>query len=251
MHIILEKNVPVPMRDGVKLATDVYRPAEGGPVPVLLMRLPYSKESMIWTGWVGNVQQYVQAGYAVVIQDTRGRFASEGEFLPYVHEAADGVDTIAWAASQRWSNDVVGTIGGSYLAAVQWLTAIQRPEALRAIAPAIFGDSQYTIYYQGGAYLLSKNLNWILDAITLPELPIRMSKGQASTADIEAVTQALENIDALFEYLPLGEIPLMRDLAPFFSTSLEHPTDDEYWQSFSAKEKYEQITAPALNLGVV
>jgi putative CocE/NonD family hydrolase len=232
MNSILEKNVPVPMHDGVKLATDIYRPTEGEPVPVLLMRLPYGKESMIWIGWLGDLQQYVQASYAVMIQDTRGRFASEGEFLPYEHEATDGVDTIAWAANQPWCNGAVGTFGGSYLAAVQWLTAPQRPQALRAIAPAIFADSSYAADYHGGTYQLVKNINWILGTIALPELPMRVNKGQASMEDLKALAQALENINTLFEHLPLAKTSLVRDLAPFFSTSLEHPTYDDYWKGF-------------------
>src|SRR5690242_10043355 len=102
MNILIEKNVPVPMRDGVVLATDVYRPADGAPLPVLIQRLPYNKESVATVNSTLSVTRAVQAGYVVVVQDTRGRFASEGEFTPHFQEVADGVDTIAWAAAQPW-----------------------------------------------------------------------------------------------------------------------------------------------------
>src|SRR6185312_4132940 len=82
MNILIEKSVMVPMRDGVRLATDVYRPAEGGPVPVLLSRLPYNKELPMMVQAAIDALRAVQAGYAVVLQDCRGRFASEGEFTP-------------------------------------------------------------------------------------------------------------------------------------------------------------------------
>src|SRR5688500_9163457 len=110
--VLIEKDVLVPMRDGVRLAADVYRPAdthgEDAGLPVLLMRTPYHK------GGAGglDVLRIVEAGYAVVVQDCRGRFASEGEFDPMVQERADGADTVAWIAGQAWSNGKIGTVGG-------------------------------------------------------------------------------------------------------------------------------------------
>ncbi|GHO98207.1 X-Pro dipeptidyl-peptidase [Reticulibacter mediterranei] len=249
MEIRIEKNVMVPMRDGIKLATDVYRPAEEGRVPVLLMRLPYSKESQIWSGWFGDVQPYVQAGYAVVIQDVRGRFASEGTFVPYEHEAADSVDTIAWTAAQSWSTGRVGMVGGSYLGAIQWLAAAEQPPALRAIAPAIIGGDPYDQFYQGGALQFGKALNWILSALTFSELPARIRRGEATMQDLEAVVQAITDIDALYQHLPLNDLPLLQKLAPFHFKDLEHPDYDEYWQQKFYKDAYERITIPALNIG--
>jgi len=104
---------PVPMRDGVRLATDVYLPDAPGPFPVILIRTPYS------TNTDYNVQDgifFAQRGYAVVIQDVRGRFDSEGEWAPFVHEAEDGYDAQEWCGTQPWSTGRVGTSGGSYLA---------------------------------------------------------------------------------------------------------------------------------------
>jgi uncharacterized protein len=114
MSIVIEENIMVPMRDGVKLATDVYRPAQEGQWPVLLTRLPYNKdlrlpvpqlqEKRVFLELNLDSERVVQAGYVIVAQDTRGRYASEGEFTPFCHEAEDGADTIAWAASQPKSS---------------------------------------------------------------------------------------------------------------------------------------------------
>src|ERR1700712_3528036 len=100
MNILIEKNQMVPMRDNIRLATDVYRPAEAEPLPVLVIRLPYNKEIPYFISPpTGDVLRIVQAGYVVVVQDCRGRFQSEGEFNPLFQEADDGADTIEWAAN--------------------------------------------------------------------------------------------------------------------------------------------------------
>ena len=100
------------MRDGVRLATDVYRPKGDGPWPVLLERTPYGK-SFAWftAGLIVNPLVAVERGYAVVVQDTRGRSGSQGPFEPFLHEADDGYDTVEWAASQPWSDGAVGVFG--------------------------------------------------------------------------------------------------------------------------------------------
>src|SRR5947209_9578337 len=121
MSMVIEENIMVPMRDGVKLATDVYRPAQQGQWPVLVTRLPYNKdrrfpfeyppftkEKRIFLELNFDSARVVEAGYVIVAQDTRGRFASEGEFEPFVHEVEDGADAITWAASQPWSSGQVG-----------------------------------------------------------------------------------------------------------------------------------------------
>src|SRR5690349_1311559 len=106
--ILIDKNVMVPMRDGMRLATDVYRLDTAPPAPVLLARTPYDKEhALAGTGVPFDILRAVQAGYTVVIQDVRGRFASEGIFNPHFQEVYDGVDTIAWVAVQPWSRGVV------------------------------------------------------------------------------------------------------------------------------------------------
>src|SRR6202047_3090079 len=155
MHFVLEKNVPVPMRDGVVLRADVMSPGEGGRVPVLVYRTPYSKDAA--------QQEYVtfkhaaERGYAVVIQDVRGRYHSDGDFRPYENEGRDGYDTIEWAASQPWANGSVGTFGLSYPGAVQWLAAVQSPPHLKAMIPAMTFSTPRNFFYAGGTW----DMSWI------------------------------------------------------------------------------------------
>ena len=113
------------MRDGIVLRADVYRPETEGRFPVLVYRTPYGKHNA-----AESYQIHLKAvarGYVVVLQDVRGRYASDGRFNPYRQEGADGFDTIEWAAQQPWSNGVVGTYGLSYPGAVQWLAAMEAP----------------------------------------------------------------------------------------------------------------------------
>src|SRR5215471_539749 len=123
MTILFEKNVNVPMRDGTLLCADVYRPQTESRLPTLLQRTPYNKELPTLVNSSVNVLRVVQSGYVMVVQDTRGRFASQGAFTPFCNEADDGEDTIAWAAAQPWSDGNVGMVGGSYVGATQWLPA--------------------------------------------------------------------------------------------------------------------------------
>ena len=136
-NILIEKNVLVPMRDGVKLATDIFRLHQSQSAPVLMVRTPYNKEYILAGESTFSVMRAVQSGYVVVVQDVRGRYASEGEFNPHAQETLDGLDAFAWAAAQPWSDGNLGTFGGSYLGEAQWLPASGQPAALRAIAPCI------------------------------------------------------------------------------------------------------------------
>jgi predicted acyl esterase len=125
----IDRNVMVPMRDGVRLATDIHRPDANGRYPVILERTPYDKSAPGRSERTAEVEQprsraevaapFVQAGYVVVYQDCRGRYASEGGFTKYLSEAADGYDTVAWLIAQPWCNGRVGTMGLSYAAHTQ------------------------------------------------------------------------------------------------------------------------------------
>src|SRR5215471_10871766 len=100
------------MRDGTVLRANVYRPAGGGPWPVLLTRLPYGKDLPLGSAILDPVQA-ARRGYLVVVQDTRGRFASEGDWYPLLPEGQDGYDTVEWAAALPGSSGRVGMYGAS------------------------------------------------------------------------------------------------------------------------------------------
>jgi uncharacterized protein len=250
MRIIIDKNLKVPMRDGVEFATDVYRPDGNEPLPVLLQRLPYDKEMTRTTNFALDIQRAVQAGYAVVVQDTRGRFASEGTFNPFFDEPADGADAVAWAAEQPWSTGKVGLVGGSYFGATQCLTATRAPDALKAIAPVVTAADYHEGWaYQGGAFELGFNLNWTLIALALGEVQRRLGSGEATVEDMQRLIEAADNNDELYWRLPLDNLPELEGIAPYYFDWLAHPDYDEFWKQIAPKEFYEQMTAPSFNIG--
>lgn len=241
--ILIDKHLLVPMRDGVRLATDVYRLDGAPPAPVLLARTPYDKERTLAGSSTFDILRAVQAGYAVVIQDVRGRYASEGVFDPMFQETCDGVDTIAWAAAQSWSSGVVGTFGGSYLGGTQWLPAREQPPALRAMAPAItFSDMYEGNTYQGGAKVLH-DLRWVVADIIPGEIRRRALHGEQPSEGAASL-----DVNAVLGSMPLADHPLIHELAPFYRAWLAHATPDAYWRPGSPATGYEQITAPALNI---
>jgi len=257
--MVIEENIMVPMRGGVKLATDIYRPAQQGQWPVLVTRLPYNKdrrfpfeyppftkEKRIFLELNFDSARVVEAGYVIVAQDTRGRFASEGEFEPFVHEVEDGADAITWAASQPWSSGQVGMFGVSYQGLTQWQAAREQPAALRAIAPS--QSPGWHVYpYQGGAFLLGVALGWATD-VAMEEVQRRVGQGRATRAELEEMIQASGDLPALFRRLPLVDVPLLQGRAPYYFDWLAHPTLDEYWRTLIQEEFYEQVTVPALTI---
>src|SRR5262245_29109923 len=133
LSLTVDRHLAVPMRDGTILYADVYRPADGEPHPTLLQRTPYDRSS------VGTAMPFIlratSNGYAVVMQDVRGRFASEGTFDAFVNERPDGHDTLDWLVAQPWCDGQVGMFGGSYVGLTQWQAALSGHHALKAIVP--------------------------------------------------------------------------------------------------------------------
>ena len=140
------------MRDGVRLRADILRPSDGR-FPTLVYRTPYGKHDALRE--YTTFTRAVERGYAVVVQDVRGRYASDGEFRPYENEGRDGYDTIEWAARQPWSNGRVGTFGLSYPGAVQWLAAVENPPHLEAMVPAMTFSTPQNFFYSGGIWDMS------------------------------------------------------------------------------------------------
>ena len=161
-EVVVQLDVPARMRDGTTLRSNIFRPGARGPWPVLLVRLPYGKDLPL----VGMRHDPVQAagqGFIVVVQDTRGRFASEGEWEPFRHERTDGYDAVEWAAKLPGSNGHVGMLGESYFGNTQWLAALQHPPSLGAIAPAhTWLNPLNGLFARAGAAELGLALAWSL-----------------------------------------------------------------------------------------
>jgi hypothetical protein len=145
-EVVVEKDVPIPMRDGVRLYANVYRPKAEGTLPVIVIRLPYGKdEYYCFMPAIGKF--WARKGYVAVIQDVRGKWKSEGTFDPFVNEVADGYDTVDWAAKQPWSDGNVGVMGESYYGYTTGAAAVSRHPKLRCVAPA---NTNMDVY--GSAY---------------------------------------------------------------------------------------------------
>ncbi|ALS26590.1 X-Pro dipeptidyl-peptidase [Paenibacillus sp. 32O-W] len=245
LHSIrIDRGVPVPMRDGVKLYADIYRPDDDRAYPVLLLRTPYNKEDAQTMNYA-HPSWYARRGYVVVVQDTRGRWSSEGEFRPYVHEAEDGYDTIEWAASLPYAVPKVGMYGFSYAAAVQWLAAVTRPPHLTCIAPAMIGSDSYQgKTYRNGALNLALQQSWIL--FVAQDTAIRLGRRDR----VQELSALYGDVHSFYKRLPLSEPPeSVKELAPYYLEWLRHPDRDEYWSATSLKERYEEIAIPALHIG--
>jgi uncharacterized protein len=223
------RNVFVPMRDGVHLSANVFLPAEPGPRPTILVRTPYGKR----TGLVPNYQAFVDHGYAVVVEDVRGRYDSEGVFDPLTQEPRDGDDTIDWIVRQAWSDGKVGMIGGSYLGIAQWKAALAENPHLKAIFPVVSGDDDYRdrFYSTGGAVKLGHRLEWLAENRRAPgyvpefnnfiwHLPLR-------TADVAATGRP----DAVW------------------AAAMDHPTYDSFWKQTSTRQRLDEIRVPVFTVG--
>jgi putative CocE/NonD family hydrolase len=250
VRIIIDTDVAVPMTDGTVLRADVYRPDARAPAPALLQRLPYDKSDMVSVLYTLDVMRAVRSGYAVVVQDTRGRFASEGTFEPFVHEASDGADTIAWVATQPWCDGRVGMFGGSYVGATQWLAAAGAPAALRGFAPALTAADYHEGWtYVGGALALGFALRWAYASLALGELDRRVGQDAASVEQLLAFAVEAHGSHALHGRLPLTDVPALDDLAPYYTDWVTRARYDDRWRQLAPRTHHARIVAPAFNVG--
>src|SRR3954471_12295209 len=154
--VTYERNAKIQMRDGVTLRADIYRPTADGKFPVLLQRTPYNKDNEVDFGIKAAAR-----GYVVVVEDVRGRYASEGEWYVFKNEPNDGYDSVEWAAALPYSDGRVGMFGGSYVGATQMLAAIAHPPHLAGICPIVTASNYHSNWtYQGGAFEQWFNQSW-------------------------------------------------------------------------------------------
>ncbi len=220
-------DIRVPMRDGVTLSTDLWRPDSERPVHIVLGRTPYNKNNE-QTARLGRL--FSSHGYAFAMMDVRGRGDSDGAFTPYSADAQDGVDAIAWAAAQEWSSGKVATIGGSYGGLIQWLTAVQRPPALAAMIAMVSPSDPYVEFPTGTS--IPMTISWH-----------RLTAGR--------MRQHLDDVDweTVYRHLPLLT---MDEAAGFRSPSWRdrqsHPTLDEFWQPLCYQDRLGELDVPVLHI---
>ena len=226
--IKIETDVGITMRDGITLRADLFRPDGDGPFPTIVMRTPYDKRRAFAYYFYDPIRM-ARNGYAVIFQDCRGCFASEGTFYPWRHESRDGHDTIEWAAAQNWSNKKVGMYGYSYPGSTQWAAAEERPPHLSAIAPGSSPETVKDLIFRGGVFQLQLAQLWTLTIAAM--LGRRTSAQHNSVAYLRQVVASLSDLPREARCLPLNQWPIAEnESATFYRDWLQHSTRDDYWQ---------------------
>jgi hypothetical protein len=244
--LVIEKNVEARMRDGVILRADVYRLRGTGRRPALLQRTPYSKNPESSNSLFHRL---AAAGFVVVVQDTRGRYMSDGVAVPH-DEGADGYDTLGWVAGLPYVDGRVGMFGGSYSATTQLLAAAERPPHLVALFPSASYASRYDMVFQGGAFYLADGLSWNL--------------GQAMDARRRALDPGADRDRAIglgpddrrrLQREWLWALPLeamsaldLRRYSPGYFDMLAHPSFDRFWSTFDIAARHATFEVPAYHL---
>ncbi len=250
--IRLENDVPAEMRDGAVLRADIYRPGDMQRHPAILIRTPYNKALMLGISGMLNIMSLVKAGYAVAIQDVRGRYASGGQWKRqdmFAVEGLDGYDSIEWLASQRWCDGNVGMAGISYLAGLQWFTAMGSPPHLKAIAPWMGGMRSLGIgmapVLTGGAIALIAAVSRV--GLNAPDVVDRLEREGQDVAEIRrALEWAERNPDEAYNFLPLKDLPILRfeQIREIWNANVHPVPEDELEKS----RKYEKVMVPCHQL---
>ncbi len=242
--VTIAQDVPVPMRDGTVLRADIYRPTDAADLPVLLLRIPYDK-FVAQTYVYGHPIWYARHGYIVVVQDTRGRYKSEGEFWPLRGEATDGADTIEWCAALPGASGKVGTFGFSFSGINQLLSGSLRPRGLGAACPGFYPTSMYEGFgYVGGAFALSTMAQWL--TILAGDRAVRLGMPEARSLIIDATAQ----VGQWSPSTTLHEIPLLaaNPLTPFAAEMLAHPAYGEFWHESDLERMAAPTDLPCLHV---
>ncbi|MDQ4112966.1 MAG: CocE/NonD family hydrolase [Actinomycetota bacterium] len=252
MKHVYERNVPMKTRDGVILYADVWRPMEGQ-APTLLMRTPYNKEHPLMGGGLNSplpsLVALLNAGYAVVWQDTRGTYTSEGSFTPKVNEIEDGQDAAAWIVEQGWSDGTIGMYGASYMGMTQWALATTDTPGLGAVAPTVAALNWYTglWYSPGGALSLSLVMWWNSMMYAAEEQRSLQSGETSDPSALMRLGAAVMDPMSLNDATPVADLPV-HGKGRWFDDWLAHPDHDEYWAAQDWSGLAGSVKVPSLNI---
>ncbi len=250
-NIIIERDVMVEMRDGVKLATDVYRPDDGAQHPVLINGHPYDNDHFLaMHELLFSPLVAAQRGYAVVVQEARGRAGSEGEWRPYGDEGKDAYDTVEWAAEQSWSDGNVGLYGAC---ALGWTTiqgAVEAPPHLKAVFAYMTGINYHSGWtYSDGAFELGFQLSWVWTILARDTISRLGLDADAAAKAERKLAEAASDVRTSARHLPLIDFPAYQDgAAPYWREWLSHPSYDDFWKNADAVARADQIKVPVLHM---
>jgi uncharacterized protein len=222
-------NVAVPMRDGVRLSANLFRPTATGRYPAILLRTPYNKGDAITPSY----QSFVNHGYVVVVEDVRGRYKSGGQFEPINQDVRDGDDTLNWIARQPWSDGGVGMYGGSYLGIAQWKAALAQNPHLKAIFPYVSGDDDYLdrFYSPGGAMKLGHRLLWLAENMRASGFVPPDFRSYVATLPVRRA----------------GAVATGHSLSAW-NKAIDHPGYDKFWKDVSVRAHLKDIRIPVYSV---
>ena len=248
--IHVERGHVVPMADGVKLVTDVYHPAGDGPWPTLVFRVRGSLSAgFITSVLMLNPMLAVERGYAVVIQQVRGRGLSEGEWNPFFNEGSDGADCVRWVLDQSWCDGRIGTYGTAYSAFAALQLVAQGFEEVKACTVLGTNANPYDNWiYTSECFELGWNVYWayMMGIESIGRLECSDEERAQSRSDL---SQAIINAPEVVRRLPIDQHPeLLNGVSPCYEDWLEHSSYDEYWDSINILKKAPQISAPILSV---
>jgi len=247
----IEFDVAAKLRDGTVLRADVYRPTSGGPWPVLLHRTPYGRRWPVHAMMLDPFEA-VSRGYMLVQQDTRGRFGSDGEWLPLTFEGDDGYDTVQWAASLPGSNGEVGMFGGSYMGHTSWAAAVAAPPELRAIVPlTTWCDPRDGLFFRGGAIELGTYAAWSLTYSGMADIAKRAVEDPVGA--FAALSSLIADIDDLpsrvYWELPSGALPTIAQAGITDIGVQRALADPSTADGATVTGKHDHVEAASFNVG--
>jgi hypothetical protein len=248
--VIVETDVPVAMRDGTVLRLDIYRPDADGPFPALIERTPYDKSRSSEIR-AGAHTYFAERGYVFMVQDVRGRHASDGDFYPFRddgwHARRDGYDTVAWITAQGWSNGRVGIVGGSHTGQTAYMIAPTQPPGVEAMfVRESASDLHKHWIYRGGAFEHGFVTTWVGLAFAKDLLKRTPSVGGST-----AIEDFLAHKENYLWYQPVRDFPAFADVPglSFYGDWLGHPADGPYWWAQNVGMTHHMFTVPVYHLG--
>jgi putative CocE/NonD family hydrolase len=268
----VERHKIIEMRDGTKLATDIYRPiGVKSKLPAILIRTPYDRKYYRIPVWLDGPRSspssayfFAGQGYMVAVQDVRGKFDSEGSFIPQAGDVDDGYDTVEWLAKQPWSNGKVGSIGCSYSGDTQILMAQAKPPHLKAMIPQAAGsvigsaDGRYRYFGVriGGANALAAGTGWFHQAGSKVHLRYPDGIDKKTLLKMDALGNTLPggefpkgDFTNVWKVLPQTDIPkVLNSLPNDFNDVMFRDLTDPWWDQFQYLTDKSTFDVPALHI---